>query len=128
VIVFVNEVGVPFPMSLAGQSDEVKIGLPDEYADAVINGVARAAEAVGAPARRKLRFGWAAHGLVGSSPSIFEGASKIDCIVVIRCVYGMGLQEAKRAVHFSPAWSDVRQRDECLWDELENSVKKDERP
>jgi ribosomal protein L7/L12 len=40
-----------------------------------------------------------------------QGANKIDCIAVIRCVYGLGLQEAKRAVHFSPAWSDVKQRD-----------------
>jgi hypothetical protein len=77
VIVFVNEVGAWFPESLAGQSGDVKIGLPDEYADAVINGVAKAAEAVGAPTRRKLRFAWAAHDRVGSSRWIFEKASGI---------------------------------------------------
>jgi hypothetical protein len=77
VIVFVNHVGVPFPASLAGPPDEVKIGLPNEYADAVISGVAKVAEMVGAPTNRKLRFGWAAHGLVGSSQWVFEKASGI---------------------------------------------------
>ena len=77
VIVLVNEVGVPFPVSLAGKLDEVKIGLPREYVDAVISGVAKVAEAVGAPTKRKLRFGWAAHGLLGSSPWVFENASGI---------------------------------------------------
>jgi hypothetical protein len=77
VIVFVNEVGAWFPESLAGQSGDVKIGLPDEYANAVINGVAKAAEAVGAPARRKLRFGRAAHGVVNSPHWVFEKASGI---------------------------------------------------
>jgi hypothetical protein len=77
VIVFVNEVGVPFPASLAGELDEVKTGLLDEYVDAVIRGVAKVAEAVGAPTKRKLRFGWAAHGLVSSSPSVFEKASGV---------------------------------------------------
>ncbi len=57
-----------------------------------------------------------------------QGASKIDCIIVIRGVYGMGIKEAKRAVHFSSAWSDVRQRDEGFWDELEDSLNKDESP
>jgi hypothetical protein len=42
----------------------------------VISGVANVAKAVGAPTRRKLRLGWAAH-LVGSSPWIFEKASGI---------------------------------------------------
>jgi hypothetical protein len=77
VIVFVNEVGVPFPASLAGLPDEAKIGLPDEYADAVISGVAQVVEEVGAPTKRQLRFGWAAHSLVGSSPWVFEKASGI---------------------------------------------------
>jgi hypothetical protein len=76
VTVFVNEVGVPFPASLAVQPDEVKVGLLHEYADAVISGVAKAAEAIGAPTRRKLRFGWA-HGLASSSPWVFEKASGI---------------------------------------------------
>jgi hypothetical protein len=35
------------------------------------------AEAVGAPTKRKLRFGWAAHGNVSSSPWVFEKASGI---------------------------------------------------
>ena len=77
VIVFVNEAGVPFPASLAVMPEEVRIGLLHEYADALISGVAMAAETVGAPTKRKSRFGWAAHGLVTSSPSVFEKASGI---------------------------------------------------
>jgi hypothetical protein len=57
--------------------DDVKIGLPDEYANAVIKGVAKATETVGAPTRQQLRFGWAAYGRVGSSQWIFEKASGI---------------------------------------------------
>jgi hypothetical protein len=77
VIVSVNEVGVPFPASVAVKSDEVKIGLLSEYADAVISGIAKVAETIGAPKRRSLRFGRAAHGLVGSSPRVFEEVSGI---------------------------------------------------
>src|SRR5215831_7741043 len=44
VIIFVNEVGVPFPASLARELDEVKTGLLDDYVDDVIRGVARVAE------------------------------------------------------------------------------------
>jgi hypothetical protein len=77
VIVSVNEVSVPFPASIAARIDDVKIGLPGEYADAVISGVAKIAETIGAPKKQSLRFGWAAHGLVGSSPRAFEQASGI---------------------------------------------------
>jgi hypothetical protein len=76
VIVLVNEVGVRFPESLA-MSDEVKIGLRNEYVGAVFRGVAGVAEAVGAPTKRRLRFRWAAHGLVGSSQRTFEKASGV---------------------------------------------------
>jgi hypothetical protein len=77
VSVFVNEAGAPFPTPLAGPPEKVRIGLLHEYADAVISGVTKVAETSGAPTRRQLRFGWAAHGLVGSSPWVFERASGI---------------------------------------------------
>ena len=77
VVVSVNKAGFPFQPSLASKSDEVKVGLLDEYAGAVIGGVARVAEAVGAPTKGTLRFRWAAHGLVGSSQAVFERASEI---------------------------------------------------
>jgi len=77
VSVFVNAAGAPFPTSLAGPPEKVRIGLLHEYADAVIRGVTKVAETSGAPTRQQLRFGWAAHGLVGSSPWAFEKASGI---------------------------------------------------
>lgn len=77
IIVSVNNGGNPFRPSLASKSDEVIVGLLDEYADAVIGGIIKAAEVVGAPTNASLRFRWAAHGLVGSSHSIFESASAI---------------------------------------------------
>jgi hypothetical protein len=96
VIVFVNEGGVDFPTSLAGTPDRVKTGLLDEYANAVISGVAKVAEAVGAPTNRKLRFRWAAHGVVGSSPSIFERTSGI--VLQLLTLPGTGLDDRIRAL------------------------------
>ncbi len=55
--------------------DEVKAGLLDEYANAVVAGVGKGAETRGVPTRAAPRFRWAAHGLVGSSPSVFEKVS-----------------------------------------------------
>jgi hypothetical protein len=52
--------------SLALQSEEVKVGLLDEYAEAVMDGVTNVAESIGAPTKASIRFRWAAHGLVGS--------------------------------------------------------------
>jgi hypothetical protein len=77
IVVSVNKARFPFQPSLASKSDEVKVGLLDEYASAVIGGAVKVAEAVGAPTKAVLRFRWAAHGLVSSSPSIFETASEI---------------------------------------------------
>ena len=74
VVVSVNSAGNPFSPSLA-LKPEVKVGLSDEYVNAVIAGVEKAVEASGAPTRSALRFRWAAHGLVGSSPWIFEKTS-----------------------------------------------------
>lgn len=77
VVVSVNTVGFPFRPSLALQPEESKVGLLDEYSNAVIAGVVKAAESIGAPRRASLRFRWAAHGLVGSSSSMFERLSGI---------------------------------------------------
>jgi hypothetical protein len=75
VVVSVNSVGFPFTSSLALKPDEVTVGLLDEYASAVVTGIEKLAELNGLPTKVALRFHWAAHGLVGSSPSIFEKAS-----------------------------------------------------
>jgi hypothetical protein len=68
----VNGFGTPFSASLANKLDRVRVGLPDEFAAAVICGAARIAEEAGAPVKRKLWFRWAAHGFVNSSPFVFE--------------------------------------------------------
>ena len=75
VIVSVNKVGFPLQGSLALMPDEVTVGLLDEYAHAVVSGVVKVAESSGVPSGARLRFRWAAHGIVGSSPSVFEKAS-----------------------------------------------------
>jgi hypothetical protein len=77
VVVSVNRMGVPYSGSLALTPDDVKVGLLDEYANAVVAGISRVAEVSGLPDRTSLRFRWAAHGLVGSSPSIFENVSGV---------------------------------------------------
>jgi len=71
VVVSINSVGFPFRPSLALQPDEVRVGLLDEYAEAVLRGVERVSESTGLPAKGTLRFCWGAHGLVGSSASVF---------------------------------------------------------
>lgn len=51
-----------------------------------------------------------------------DGASIIDSIATLRDVMDMPLQEAKRTVHFSPVWDDVRENNEKFWDELESGL------
>jgi hypothetical protein len=75
VIVSVGAKGPPFAPSLALKPDDVKTGLLDEYAGAVVTGIERVAESGGLPANVSLRFRWAAYGLVGSSPSVFADVS-----------------------------------------------------
>lgn len=79
VILPVNSIGAPFAPSLALTADKVKSGMPEEYADAVFTGIERAASSTGIPVGYSLRFRWAAHGMVGSSSSMFE---KVTGIIV----------------------------------------------
>jgi hypothetical protein len=72
VILPVNSIGAPFTASLALKAEDVKSGMPEEYAGAVFAGIEIAAGSTGIPVRSSLRFRWSAHGLVGSSYSIFE--------------------------------------------------------
>jgi hypothetical protein len=51
-----------------------------------------------------------------------EGASICRCIAAVEHVQRCGLAEAKRLVHFSPAWSDVRVANEKFHAELEEAV------
>jgi hypothetical protein len=75
VIVSLSDASTPFQASLVAKIDEVSTGLLDEYADAVIRGVAAVAERAGAPTRSALQFRCAAHGRIGSSQAAFERVS-----------------------------------------------------
>lgn len=77
VVVSLADAGRPFPGSLALAPDDVRVGLPDEYATAVLAGVAHVAELTGVPTAATLRFRCAAHALVGSSPAAFQRASEL---------------------------------------------------
>lgn len=92
VVVSVNKVGFPFQEALALKPDDVRVGLLDEYANAVVAGVVKVAESSGIPTRASLRFRWAAHGLVGSSPSVFE---KVSGLVMRLFTLPKGASDAK---------------------------------
>jgi ribosomal protein L7/L12 len=47
-----------------------------------------------------------------------EGCWKIDCIAILREVLGISLGDAKRLVHGSSTWRDVREQDDTFHDEL----------
>jgi hypothetical protein len=70
VSVAVNRTGFPMQDSLALMPDDVHIGLLDEYAGAVVSGVARVVSE-GWRFQGDLTFRWAAHAAVGSSPDMF---------------------------------------------------------
>jgi len=47
-----------------------------------------------------------------------EGCYKIESIAVLREVLNVNLGDAKRLVHCSQTWADVRQRDDEFHDQL----------
>lgn len=61
-----------FTDSLAGKLDLVWWGLPDEYANAILNGATAGISKFGSPTAQSIRFCCAAHGEIGSTVSIFE--------------------------------------------------------
>jgi hypothetical protein len=70
VSVAVNNTGFPMQGSLAAMPDDVRIGLLEEYADAVVAGVERVVNE-GWHFGGQLSFRWAAHAAAGSSPAFF---------------------------------------------------------
>lgn len=69
--------GPPYVSSIALPSEEVRIGLPDEYASSVVDAVlATAVSSAGLPPG-KIIFNCAAHGLIGSSQQIFRALGQI---------------------------------------------------
>ena len=57
-----------------------------------------------------------------------EGVSIIECIVATKNVRGCDLAEAKRLIHGSTAWTDVIERTDAMWDELEHELDRNVEP
>jgi len=57
-----------------------------------------------------------------------SGASIIECIVATKCVRSCDLAEAKRLIHDSTVWTDVIERADAMWDELEEELDKNVEP
>jgi ribosomal protein L7/L12 len=51
-----------------------------------------------------------------------QGCSKAESIRALKEATGWPLTEAKRSVHESAAWADVKERDDRLLDELESMI------
>lgn len=66
-----------FVDSLAMKSDEVRVGLPAEYADAVLSGVDLAKEELKVLTAGRLSINCAAHGAVGSCAVIYKHLTAI---------------------------------------------------
>ena len=49
-----------------------------------------------------------------------SGASIMDCIFAVEKFQRCGLAEAKKTVHFSPAWADMKSGHEKFHQELED--------
>jgi hypothetical protein len=49
-----------------------------------------------------------------------NGCSKVDSIAILAKAFGVDLGKAKEVVHLSPAWADIRERDEKFQSSLED--------
>lgn len=54
-----------------------------------------------------------------------NGCSKVYSIRMLTKLKGINLQEAKRIVHFSKTWEDVREEDEEFHDRIQREIDKD---
>jgi ribosomal protein L7/L12 len=55
-----------------------------------------------------------------------SGCTKIDSIAVLKGTYGIGLAEAKKVVHFSPAWADTKDSDEKFHEDIVDALTKEQ--
>jgi hypothetical protein len=67
-----SAVGHLLAANLAGQGDEVRVGLPAEYTEAVLSGIALAKGELGRLVPGRLLINRAAHGAVGSCEAVFK--------------------------------------------------------
>lgn len=51
-----------------------------------------------------------------------EGCSKVESIQIIASIFNINLNAAKKLVHTSRAWEDVRDRDDKFHDDLNQIV------
>lgn len=54
-----------------------------------------------------------------------NGASILESISILTRTANISLAEAKKTVHFSQTWTDVRESAEQMWDETLNGADKD---
>jgi hypothetical protein len=66
-----------FADSLAMKSDEVRVGLPSEYGQAVLAGVNLAKDELNALISGRLSFNCAAHGAIGSCEAVYKHLATI---------------------------------------------------
>jgi hypothetical protein len=74
--------------ALAARVDSIYVGLPEEYAPAVLNGAVRAGALLGSGL---VRFDCATHGLIGSSQRVFQDLARL--VVEILSYEPTGLSE-----------------------------------
>jgi hypothetical protein len=67
----------PFADSLASKSDEVRVGLPSEYARAVVAGVDAAKIELNTLTAARLSINCAAHGAIGSCEVVYKHLAAI---------------------------------------------------
>ncbi len=78
--------------SLAVWTDDVRIGLPEEYVRGIWDGIAEAGTVLGSGT---LTFQWAAHGAIGSSQALFGRITR--CLVQLLAVDAAALSQEELA-------------------------------
>lgn len=68
-----DELDSRWPDSLAASLDEVYIGLPSEYTEAIFAGASKALEQANCRLSGRLKFSGGAHGYVSSNNNVFKG-------------------------------------------------------
>lgn len=77
ICVSVGKGNTAFVGALGDGLDNVEVGLPREYAAAVASGATRIADNRAVPSKHKLWYRWSVHGLLNSSPLVFQLVSGI---------------------------------------------------
>ena len=76
-----NAQGALYKASLAGKMDDVYVGLPEEYANSVFEGIIES-KVINDLGGGNLRITQSAHGRIGSSPWLFKKLGNILPVVL----------------------------------------------